>query len=384
MATARKPRVKNLTKNKTEEVRNIETSLVNKEEVFRMLALAEATGLPLLLIGDPGVAKTRTVLEYAKAWIMKGVDKNNEEEFAKANEDFQSKVYILETDEGTKSSEVKGMPDMQKLFVENTYALNTPIAESEVVVINEVDKASSNIRNSLLGVMNERVLFNGHTKIGCKWKIFVATCNQIPREEIGNPFWDRFVLKLHVSRVTAGEMVKYYKEGARNYRESFTIGIPNKEEMNSVSIAVDKLEKFINVGYKLCSDRTLTYVPSLTQAVSFIWDVSVDKALIKVCSLMINNNTASQLQDQLLSPTMKQLTAKVDMLWSANTSDKMEKLLDEIQNMVQQHAAMGTLSQTEMEEINTSVNYIMDNVELEDDTVLEEGAEELEEVEEVA
>ena len=48
-------RVKSITKRTTAETRSIETSLINKEEVFKMLALAEATGLPLLLVGDPGV-----------------------------------------------------------------------------------------------------------------------------------------------------------------------------------------------------------------------------------------------------------------------------------------------------------------------------------------
>ena len=53
-----KPRMaktKSITKKVTQEVRSIETSLINKEEVFKMLALAEATGLPLLLVGEPGV-----------------------------------------------------------------------------------------------------------------------------------------------------------------------------------------------------------------------------------------------------------------------------------------------------------------------------------------
>lgn len=48
-------KVKSITKKTTQEVRTIETSLINKEEVFKMLALAEATGLPLLLVGEPGV-----------------------------------------------------------------------------------------------------------------------------------------------------------------------------------------------------------------------------------------------------------------------------------------------------------------------------------------
>jgi hypothetical protein len=47
-------RIKNITKNKAQEIRTIDTSLINKEEVFKMLALAESTGLPCLLVGQPG------------------------------------------------------------------------------------------------------------------------------------------------------------------------------------------------------------------------------------------------------------------------------------------------------------------------------------------
>ncbi len=50
-------------------------------------------------------------------------------------EDFQNKIYILETDEGTKASEIKGMPDLGKLFTENKYDLNTPIADAEIVIV---------------------------------------------------------------------------------------------------------------------------------------------------------------------------------------------------------------------------------------------------------
>jgi hypothetical protein len=48
-------KAKTLVKKVTQDVRVIETSLINKEEVFKMLALAESTGLPCLLVGAPGV-----------------------------------------------------------------------------------------------------------------------------------------------------------------------------------------------------------------------------------------------------------------------------------------------------------------------------------------
>lgn len=346
-------KVKNISRNKTAETRTIETSLVNKEEVFKMLALAEATGLPLLLVGPPGVAKTKTVVEYAKAWLQK--------DGAATGKDFMEKIYILETDEGTKSSEVKGMPDLGKLFTENQYELSAPITDAEVVIINEVDKASSNIRNALLGVMNEKFLFNGKHKLPCKWKIFVATCNEIPKEEEGNPFWDRFVLKMPVSRVSAGEMVKYFEKGARDYREKFSIGVPNKTEIDSVDVAPSKLEKYLEVGYSQCSDRTLTYVPNLARAVSYIWDISMDKALVKVASIMISNSAASELQNKLMSPEVKSLMGKVEMLWSLNDSKQIDLALGEIEGLMNGYAHAGKLDESQVAEVETSVQYILDN-----------------------
>ena len=64
------------------------------------------------------------------------------------------KVYeVQETDEDTKASEVKGRIDMKKLLEQNTYDLTSPVANAKFVLINEVEKASSGLRNSLLSIM---------------------------------------------------------------------------------------------------------------------------------------------------------------------------------------------------------------------------------------
>jgi MoxR-like ATPase len=344
---------KTITKKTTQEVRQIETSLINKEEVFKMLALAEATGLPLLLVGEPGVAKTKTIIEYAKAWLNK--------DGKMSAEDFANKMYILETDEGTKASEIKGMPDLQTLFTENKYELNTPIAEADIVIINEVDKASSAIRNAMLGVMNEKFLFNGKHKIPCKWKLFIATCNEIPKDEQDSPFWDRFMLKMTVNRVSAGEMAKYYEKGARNYREKFAIGIPNKAEIAAVEIPVKKLEKYLEVGYTKSSDRTLTFVPGLAKAVSYIWDISVDKALVKTAQIMIDQNAASNLQNKLMSSEVKAVMSKVEMLHSHSTSEQLELAVAEIESLINAYTSRGVLDEGQVEEIEMSMQYIISN-----------------------
>ena len=344
---------KTITKRTAQEVRQIETSLINKEEVFKMLALAEATGLPLLLVGEPGVAKTKTIIDYAKAWLNR--------DGKMTQQDFMNKIYVLETDEGTKASEIKGMPDLEKLFTDNKYELNTPIADADIVIINEVDKASSAIRNAMLGVMNEKFLFNGKHKIPCKWKLFVATCNEIPKEERDSPFWDRFMLKMEVSRVSAGEMAKYYAKGARDYREKFAIGIPNKAEMATVEVPSKKLEKYLEVGYTKSSDRTLTFVPNLTKAVSYIWDISVDKALVKTAQIMIDQTAGSELQNKLMSAEVKAVMSKVEMLQSHTTNEQLELAVAEIESLVNAYTTRGVLDESQVEEIELSMQYIIQN-----------------------
>lgn len=340
-------------KKSTQEVRTINTSLINKDEVFKMLALAESTGLPCLLIGDPGVAKTKTIIDYAKAWLNK--------DGTMSQEDFMNKIFVLETDEGTKASEIKGMPDLSVLFTENKYEVNAPIAEAEIVIINEVDKASSAIRNAMLGVMNEKFLFNGKHKIPCKWKLFVATCNEIPKDEIKSPFWDRFMLKMTVNRVSAGELSKYYKKGGRSYRENFSINIPNNDEIETVNISDYKLDKYLEVGYQNSSDRTLTFVPRLAKAVSYIWDISVDKALVKTAQIMINQSAGSELQNKLISPEVKAVMSKVEMLHSFSTKDKLELALAEIEALINAYTQKGLLDKEQVEELEISMSYILDN-----------------------
>lgn len=376
MSLTRKTRVKSLTKNKTENTRIIDTTLMNKEEVFRMLCLAEVCGLPLLLIGLPGVAKTKAVLEYSKAFMAKNLDPKNKAAVKKFNQEFLNKIYILETDEGTKTTEVKGMPDMEALLTKNQFQLVAPITEADVIVVNEIDKAPTSIRNSLLGIMNEHFLFSGKNKLYCVWKLFIGTCNEIPKEERNSPFWDRFVLKMQVSRLSVGEIMKYFSKGGREYRESFQLGIPTKAEMDAIQIPLDKLEKFIDVVYNYTSDRTVTYVPDLVKAVAFIWNQSVDAAMVKVCSMLVSDSAATDLKDKLLSNAMKTVLKKVDDLRTCSKQEEVDDLLKDIGSTVTSLSSAGEIVESDVDDIQKSINYILDNLSLKEEEEVEEVVEE--------
>lgn len=349
-------KAKSLAKNKTQEVRTISTSLMNKEEVFKTLALAESSELPVLLEGRPGVGKTKTVVEYAKAWLI-------ENKLATA-ENFMSKIYILETDEGTKQSEVKGMPDLEALFTDNKFKLNAPITEAEIIIINEVDKASSGIRNSLLGIMNEKFLFNGKNKIPCKWKLFVATCNEIPKDEINSPFWDRFMIKMQVSRISAGDMVKYHSKGGKDYLQTIKINVPNKAELKDVTLSPSRIEKFIEVSYDKTTDRTLTFVPRLAAGIHYIWDVSLDKALVKLAEMMVDKAASTRLNDMLTSMEMKILMSKIDMLKSYHDQTSLSLAVKEIEDLTATYISNGKLASEDAETIDATMTIVLENHQL--------------------
>jgi hypothetical protein len=167
------------------------------------------------------------------------------------------------------------------------------------------------------------------------------------------------MLKMTVNRVSAGELVKYYNKGARNYREKFSIGIPSSAEIDQLEIPVNKLEKYLEVGYKSSSDRTLTFVPRLTKAVSYIWDISVDKALVKTAQIMIGQSAGSELQNKLMSPEVKAVMSKVEMLHSYTTNEQLELSIADIESLINTYVSRGIMDETQVEEIEISMQYIL-------------------------
>ena len=310
--------------------RTINTNLAKKKDLFDVLALSEAIGLPVLLIGDPGVAKTAAVMDYAGTAL--GEISNND-------------IFLLETDEGTRSNAVKGNIDLEALTTNNKYQVVSPIADAKFVIINEIDKASASLRNSLLGVMNEKYIFNGTEKKKCQWDVFVATCNEIPEDEINSPFWDRFAITFRVDRLREADMLDYFARGGRASRTQYAVNLPEAGEVeaNLANLDVKKIKKVMDLTYNKLSDRTLSYVPTLVANIMAVYTTNQDRAFVKAVELLVGKTDADILAKSIMSRELRGLYDKVDMIASCTTDDQYRKLMTEVNTIGEDLKAKGML-----------------------------------------
>lgn len=329
------------------EKRTISTKLVNREEIFKILAVGEATGFPVLLVGPPGTGKTRALLDYAKA------------RFSSFNETME-KTFILETDEGTRGTEIKGRVDVKKLVTEKQYSVIAPIVGAELIMINEIDKASAGLRNSLLSVMNEKFLFNGQEKVKCQWKSFVASCNVIPEDEVNGPFWDRFVLKSKLERITKAQIMGYYKlQQSGIPAKSIVINVPNGKDINALNLDINKLNKFIDVCYSALSDRTLSYVPSIVGAVSLVYNFSINKSMIKACDILLGQDKAKELSKILEPKEITDIRGEIELIGTIRDYDIITSSISQIENRITNVVNTGIINQEDIKELVDELNYVL-------------------------
>lgn len=328
--------------------RVITTNLMKKLETFRVMALGEAMNTPILLIGVPGVAKTAAVIDYAKASLGGTI----------GNDD----LFLLETDEGTRSNAIKGNIDLKELTTNNDYKVISPITTSKVVIINEIDKASASLRNSLLGVMNERILFNGNEKIACQWTNFIATCNAIPDDEKDSPFWDRFLVTFNVQRLSQNDILKYYDQGGKSFSQTHNVTVPEEADINAISLDPIKLKKVIDLVYSDLSDRSLSFLPTLIKNVMVVWNMSEQRGIVKTVELLVGKEKAAAVSKVLVPKEFRELLDTIDVLGQSVNNDEYNKQYDKIEGLFNSLRGQNKLTEEDMADVKNAINVQEDKL----------------------
>ena len=339
--------------------RKINTNLMKKLETFKVMALGEALRTPILLIGPPGVAKTAAVIDYAKASL------------GKLN---GSDLFLLETDEGTKSNAIKGNVDLEALTTENKYKVDSPVTRAKVVVVNEIDKASASLRNSLLGIMNERVLFNGKEKVPCKWTNFIATCNEIPEDEADSPFWDRFLVTHDVKRLSPSDMMKYYAKGGKTFRQNHNITLPEQSDIDAITLDMTRLKTVLDMCHKDLSDRALSFLPTLIKNVMCVWNYDESRAMVKTVELLVGKSAAKDVAKNLVPAQVRAVYDRIDAVGMSLSSDEYNSAYDQFENAYQVAKNMNLITDSDIQQIKVRLEEEEGKLEFlkDDSSVLEQ------------
>lgn len=156
---------------------------VGREEEAKVVALAIITGEHVVLIGEPGTAKSalaRSAAELISARFFK---------------------YLLT--KFTEPDELFGPLDINALK-QGKYVRITKnkLPEAEIAFIDEIFNANSAILNMFLTIMNERVLYDGYNEVRVPLWSMIAASNAVPDEPELQALYDRFLFKHFVKPVS--------------------------------------------------------------------------------------------------------------------------------------------------------------------------------------
>lgn len=171
-----------------EVVNSLKQTLIERDEVIEGIACGFMSQTNVLLIGEPGTAKSLVINKFAK---MMGMDSEN------------GYFHYLLT-KYTEPAEVLGTVDITKLR-EGKYEIITKnkLPEASVVFLDEVFNANSAILNSLLTIINEKKLIIGNIyKDMSNLMVVYGASNHVPDDPLLKAFFDRFPIRVKVDSIS--------------------------------------------------------------------------------------------------------------------------------------------------------------------------------------
>ncbi len=162
----------------------LETGLVERGREIRLALLCALAGEHTLLIGPPGTAKSELARRLHRAFRD-----------ARYFERLLTRFSVPE--------ELFGPLSISALE-QDRYERHTAgfLPDASIAFIDEVFRANSAILNALLTLLNEREFDNGAGRVRCPLISVIGATNEVPDDEVGEAFFDRFLLRLPVAPVS--------------------------------------------------------------------------------------------------------------------------------------------------------------------------------------
>ena len=155
--------------------------VIGHEEVNKMLLVSLIAHEHAVMISPPGCAKSYTIEMLSKL--------------------INAKFYKYLLTRFTTDIEVLGVYNVKKIVEEGKLVREwTSIKDAEIVFLDEIFKANSAILNSLLSLLQERILYDPFSGTAVKTNVIsvFGASNEIPSEEELQALYDRFAVRIFI------------------------------------------------------------------------------------------------------------------------------------------------------------------------------------------
>ncbi|MEB3774537.1 MAG: MoxR family ATPase [Desulfurococcales archaeon] len=160
-------------------LRELEAPFIGRHEEAVVITLSLMSGEHAILIGEPGTAKSALV--------------------RRASELLNARFFKYLLTKYTEPGELFGPLDVKGLR-EGYYRRVTrgKLPEADIAFLDEIFNANSAVLNSLLSIMQERVLYDGYMEIRVPLWSLIGASNKTPEEVELEALYDRFLYRHHV------------------------------------------------------------------------------------------------------------------------------------------------------------------------------------------
>jgi len=255
----------------------LSSPFVSRDEEAKVITLALLSREHVILIGEPGTAKSalaRRAAELINAKFFK---------------------YLLT--KYTEPAELFGPLDINALR-NGVYKRITrgKLPEAEIVFLDEIFNANSAILNALLSILNERILYDGYTEIPVPLWTLISASNRIPDEPELEALYDRLLLRHYIKPV---EENKWGELLDASWKIE-TLKIPEAKPMMTMSDLKQLYEVVLNINIEPIKPKLLRLYALFEEKGLHITDRRKGKALKVIAAHAVLNGRDTVHEEDLI------------------------------------------------------------------------------------